>query len=375
MHGTYGAVHFIFLFIILFFRYIIRLMFKKIFEFFPTPRFLKFSYVGLDIGRESLHFAELQSTGESFKLGRYGKRAFEPNESVLSNESLKNVLKEIKRTEGITYVKMSLPEEETYLFTMEVTGDTSQEIRNNIEFHLEENVPIQDTEALFDYYILPKKDIKIAVVSVVSRDVINKYNSILEECGMVAVSYMVESGALSRSIVERNYVGSHLLVYLSREKTMLGVVEYGFVQFSSTTSFGGAQLTSAIQKQFGVDIEEARKIKYKEGLFKTTGDGESFATGLASTISVLRDEILRVSAYWIKQTNGGGSPVQKIILCGKDAAIPGFADYLSSSLKMPVEISNVWTNIDYYKDTVPEISFEDSLSYATALGLVLPTEV
>ncbi len=347
-------------------------MIKKIFEFFPTPRFLKFSYVGLDIGRESLHFAELISTGESFKLGRYGRRAFEPGDNILTNESLKKTLKEIKKTDGITYVKVALPEEETYLFTMEVAGDTPQEIRNNIEFHLEENVPIQDADALFDYYILPKKDIKIAVVSVVSRDVINKYNSVLEECGMTAVSFMVESGALSRSIVKKNYVGSHLLVYLSREKTMLGVVEYGFVQFSSTTSFGGAQLTSAIQKQFGVDIEEARKIKYKEGLFKTSGD-ESFATGLATTISVLRDEIQRVSAYWLKQTNGGGSPVEKIILCGKDAAIPGFADYLSSSLKMPVKVSNVWANIDYYKNLVPEISFEDSLSYATALGLVLPT--
>lgn len=350
-------------------------MIKKIFEFFPTPRFLKFSYVGLDIGRESLHYTELVSTGESFKLGRYGRRAFEANENILLNESLKNTLKEIKKTDGITYVKVSLPEEQTYLFTMEVTGDTPQEIRNNIEFHLEENVPIQDADALFDYYILPKKDIKIAVVSVVPRDVINKYNSILEECGMTAVSFMVESGALSRSIVKKNYVGTHLLVYLSREKTMLGVVEYGFVQFSSTTSFGGAQLTNAIQKQFGVDIEEARKIKYKEGLFKTSGDGESFSSGLASTISVLRDEIMRVSAYWLKQTEGGGSPVEKIILCGKDAAIPGFGDYLSSSLKMPVEISNVWVNIPYYNEVVPEISFEDSLAYATSLGLVLSTSI
>jgi type IV pilus assembly protein PilM len=350
-------------------------MIKKVFEFFPTPRFLKFSYVGLDISREFVHYAELISTGESFKLGRYGRRVFEAGDNMLTNDSLKNTLKEIKKTDKVTYVKVALPEEETYLFTLEVTGDTSHEIKSNIEFHLEENVPIVGSEALFDYYILPKTDKKIAVVSVVSRDVVNRYSSLLEECGMVAVSFMVESGALSRSIVKKNYVGTHLLVYLSREKTVLGVVEHGFVQFSSTTSFGGAQLTSAIQKQFGVGVEEARKIKYKEGLFKTSGEDESISFGLASTISVLRDEIQRVSAYWLKQTQGGGSPVEKIILCGKDAAIPGFADYLSSSLKLPVEISNVWNNISYYNEVVPEISFEDSLSYATALGLVLSTTI
>jgi type IV pilus assembly protein PilM len=351
-------------------------MIKKIFEFFPTPRFLKFSYVGLDIGRESLHYTELISTGESFKLGRYNHKSFEPSDNILTNESLKSVLNSLRKDDGVTYVKVSLPEEDTYLFTTEVVGEDEQEIKDYLEFHLEENVPILGSDALFDYYLLPKSDgKKIAVVSVVSRDIINKYNSVLDECGITAVSFMVESGALSRSVVKKGYKGTHILVYLSREKTMLAIAEEGFVQFSSTSSFGGAQLTSAIQKQFGVDVNEARKIKYKEGLFKSNDDGEAISFTLANAISVLRDEIQRVSAYWMKLPQGSSSPIEKMILCGKDAAIPGFADYLASSLKMPVEVSNVWVNISYYDDIVPPISFEDSLSYATSIGLVLSTSI
>lgn len=351
-------------------------MIKKIFEFFPTPRFLKFSYVGLDIGSESLHYTEFISTGSSFRLGRYGKRSFEKTDNLMTNEGLKEVLKDIRKKEGVNYVKVSLPEEETYLFTTEVVGEDDQEIKDYIAFHLEENVPVLGSDALFDYYILPQTDDKkIAVVSVVSREVVNRYNSLLEECGMTSVSFMVESGALSRSVVEKGYKGTHILVYLSREKTMLAVVEKGFVQFSSTSSFGGAQLTAAIQKQFGVGVDEARKIKYKEGLFKSDPDGESYSFTLANSISVLRDEIQRVSAYWMKLPQGTKSPIEKMILCGKDAAIPGFADYLASSLKMPVEVSNVWVNISYYDNVVPPISFEDSLSYATSVGLVLSTSI
>lgn len=351
-------------------------MIKKIFEFFPTPRFLKFSYVGLDIGGESLHYTELINTGESFRLGRYGKRTFEKAESIIVNESLKTALKDIRKNNDISYAKVALPEEETYLFTTEVVGEDDQEIKDYIEFHLDENVPIPGAEALFDYYILPKtSDKKIAVVSVVSREVVNRYNSLLEECGITAVSFMVESGALSRSVVLKGYKGTHILVYLSREKTMLAIVEEGFVQFSSTSNFGGAQLTSAIQKQFGVDVDEARKIKYKKGLFKSNTDGEAYSFTLANTISVLRDEIQRVSAYWMKLPQGTNSPIEKMILCGKDAAIPGFADYLSSSLKIPVEVSDVWANISYYDKVVPPIPFEDSLSYATSIGLVLSTSI
>jgi type IV pilus assembly protein PilM len=374
MHRGYAAMHLLFSFFA--FHYIINTMFKKIFEFFPTPRFLKFSYVGLDIGIESLHYIEFTSNGKSLVLGRFGKRAFEKGDSILTNESLKNTLKEIRKSDNVRYAKVSLPEEETYLFTTEVTGDTESEIKEFIEFHLEENVPILGSESLFDYYLLPKLDNKnIAVVSVVSREVVNRYTSLLEECGITPVSFMVESGALSRAVVSKNYTGTHLLVYLSREKTMIAVVEDGFVQFSSTSNFGGGELTSAIQKQFGVDIEEARRIKYSDGLLKSTGDGENFSYVLANAISVLRDEIQRVSLYWLKLPQGSGHPVEKIILCGKDAAIPGFSEYIANSLKLPVEISNVWGNIDHYNNFVPEINFEDSLSYATAIGLVISSRM
>ncbi len=351
-------------------------MFKKFFEFFPTPRFLKFSYVGLNIGAESLHYAELISTGDSFRLGRYGTESFELGESITSNESLKTVLKKLRKEKSIQYVKVSLPEEETYLFTTEVFGDSEQEIRDMIEFHLEENVPILGQDALFDFYILPHtQDKKIAVVSVVSREVVDRYIHLLSDCGMVAISFLVESGAISRVVVPQGEMGTHMLVCLSREKTILAVVDRGFVQFSSTSSFGGGSLTLALQKQFGLEAEEARNLKYTSGLFKGDSDDEELSFTLTNALSVLRDEIQRVSVYWLKQPQSENKAIEKIILCGKDAAIPGFADYLATTLKIPISVSNIWVNISYYNKVVPQISFDKSLSYATALGLVLSTKM
>ncbi|MFA6050671.1 MAG: pilus assembly protein PilM [Candidatus Paceibacterota bacterium] len=345
---------------------------KRFFEFFPTPRFLKFSYVGIHVEPEVLHFAELLSTGDNFRLGRYGYETFEKGENMLTNESLKAALCKIRDEKGIRYVKAALPEEETYLFTTEVSGVTNREIREEIEFHLEENVPIAGTEALFHYFVVPGEgEKKKAVVSVVSREVVNRYTTLFADCGITAVSFLVESSALSRAVVKQGDEDTQLMVFVSREKTILAIVSHEFVEFTSTSSFGGASFTSAIQKQFDVTPEEARKIKFAQGLLKSGNDKEEYSFPLANAAAVLRDEIQRVSAYWFKLSGGNRGAVQKIVLCGRDSTMPGLADYLSISLKTPVTVSDVWCNMPYYKNNVPPISFRDSVSYGTALGLVV----
>jgi Tfp pilus assembly PilM family ATPase len=343
---------------------------KKFFEFFPTPRFLKFSSVGVDIGVDSLHFAELVGEGEGARLGRYGKEKFEKSENMLANPSLKAALERLRKEKKITHVKASLPEEDTYLFTMDVTGDTDTEIRNEIEFHLEENVPLLGSDALFDYYFAPFEGGKRSVVvSVVPREKVNKYTTLFMDCGITPVSYLVESGALSRSIIKKGSKNIDLMVHLSYSKSILAIAVHGFVEFSSTSSFGGNMFNNAIIKSMNVSEEEARKIKYTKGLLRTNEKGDTLSDALANAMSVLRDEVQRVLLYWQKRP--AMPMISRIILCGKDSSMPGFAEYLATSLNMEVLVGDVWVNIPYYEKVVPPIPFESSLSYGTPLGLVI----
>ena len=67
-----------------------------------------------------------------------------------------------------------------------------------------------------------------------------------------------------------------------------------------------------------------------------------------------------------------GKGVSKIFLCGGGANLKRLTDFLSTELKIPVELGNPWINIlpEPLKE-VPELPFEKSLSYTTALGLAL----
>ena len=95
---------------------------------------------------------------------------------------------------------------------------------------------------------------------------------------------------------------------------------------------------------------------------------------LANIVSVLRDEINKRYIFWHthKDSNGKvGDKIQKIILVGGNSNLYGLEDYLSSSLKVKVERADIWKNVFIEDGKIPPINFNDSMSYASAVGLAL----
>lgn len=345
---------------------------KKFLNLFPTPRFLKFSYVGFEISSNCVRYAEICNNGRGLGLARYGEKKIEEHEDIFTNESLKKALREISEKEKITHIKATLPEESTYLFTIPVQGNSEKEIRDSIEFHLEENVPLPASDALFDFYLLPETNgQKNAVVSVVSSNFVEKYISFFKENNLTPVAFMVESSSLSRTVIPKDDKATYMIVYLSERKTVFSIVSQGYVQFSSTLSLGGSIMTDALSKYFKISEDEAKKIKMEKGFSNDNTDSE-LMSALANAVSVLRDEIQRVLSYWYSHSsNNNKDSVKKIILVGSDASIPGFAEYLSLTLKTPAVLGNVWENVARYKTDIPPIKFNDSLSFGACIGLSL----
>jgi len=87
----------------------------------------------------------------------------------------------------------------------------------------------------------------------------------------------------------------------------------------------------------------------------------------------LRDELNKQYEYWKTHDTYGAKnyEINRIILCGGDANLTGLSDYLEASMKIKVSHANAWMNITEMKTSVPNMSFEESLSYATVLGLAL----
>ncbi|HEY9583727.1 MAG TPA: pilus assembly protein PilM [Candidatus Paceibacterota bacterium] len=322
---------------------------KTFFKLFPPPKFLNIPYAGLDISDDAIRCIEYSSNHHGYTLHRYGTRMLAPgiveagyikNEKALV-EAVSSLTKELK----IVTVKASLPEERMYLFKTEVADTAESRIRQNIEFKLEENVPLSSADAIFFFDLLPQVtgESKIfASVSVAPRELVNSYLNVLRSSGLTVVSFEIQPKAIARAVVSHGIADTQMIVHIMNKKTGLYVVSAGVVCFTSTISWGGEMMRN-----------------------KKTAD-------VSDDIFSLRHEIERVYTYWSEHAEGGA--IGSIILSGRDAMAISQVSHLSPNPNILLTVANVWHNAfseDYY---VPEISLEDSLDYAVSAGLALPQE-
>ncbi len=336
------------------------------------------SAVGLDISDVSMRFIELIEKRKSFVIGRFGERAI-PRGIIESGEvkkpaELRALFSALKKEHGLDFVTMSLPEEKAYLFDMRLPKMKYRDIRGAIELGLEEHVPIRVDEALFDYDIEKETENGIEVsVSVVPRALVDGYLEAFSGSGLAPLAFEIEAQSLARAVVPKEDKHSYMIVDFGRTRTGIAVVSEGMVEFTSTILVGGDSLTDAIAKNMKVSYDEAEKIKREKGI-SGVAENEDLSLALMSAVSILRDEVVKQQAYWETHNDEYGKKrpvIQKIYLCGGDSNLAGFAEYLAEGLSMPVELANTLVNVNKLDEYVPEISFSDSLRYATALGLAL----
>ena len=345
---------------------------------FPTPEYLEMPSFGLDISDESAKFVQFLSTKKGITLGHYGEhkipKGIIESGKIVDNKRMEEVLASLKKEEGIKSVRVSLPEEQVYMFRMSLQKNGLKDIREGIELSLEEHIPIKAEEAIFDYEIIGDNEKELELqVAAIPRNIIESYLSIFKNSSIIVHSFELEAQAIARSVIKKEDKDTYMVVDFGEKRTGIFIISNGIVMFASTLDFGGLMLTNMIEKSFNISFEEAEKMKQEYGLQRNLENKETFAV-LLNGVSILRDEISKHFLYWQTHTNDDGGknpPIKKIILCGGDSNLVGLTDYFSVSMKNKVEIANVWSNVLLGKSEVPAIDFKLSLSFATAIGLAL----
>ena len=352
-------------------------------EYFPPPRFLEMPAVGLNISDDAVSVMELVRHKNAYAVGRHGRRLL-PKESILGGyvndkDAVVGELRKLKSELKLDFVNASLSEEKAYLFKAKIPRVSHKEIRAALEFRLEENVPIPVEEAIFDYTIITgaghgNEDHLDIGVTVLPKKVVETYTELLDDAGLSPLSFEIEAQAISRAVIRKGDRGTYLLVNFGESKTGLFIVSGEVVHFTSTVAIGGAHITEAIAKFLSVSAEEAIRIKHAQAAVADKKHMDMFLS-LMNALSALKDEINKLSMYWHTHKSEGGEAgprITKMILCGRDAALPGFADYLVPALQSEVAIGNVWSNTFSLDEYIPPIQFGESLDYAAAVGLALP---
>lgn len=293
-------------------------------KFFSVPNFFTKSCFGLDISDESFRFVELISTKEGIKVGKFGER--------------------------------------------------------KIPFGIIKSGKIKETKELEKIFSIFKKEEKIKTVRVslsklnfISLSIIKNYLSVFKNSKISVLSLEPEIQAIVRATLSKNNLGTYMIVDIGKKFTGIYIVSHGVVMFSFLFPLGGDMFTKIIEKRLKISFKEAEDVKIKYGLDNKFFDEKTFSLFLDG-LSVLKDEIARRFLYWHTHKNERNKDrpmIEKIILCGGGSNLIGLSEYISVNMKTQVELANVWTNILDIKKNIPEISFEESLSFAPAIGLAL----
>ncbi|MEX2340828.1 MAG: pilus assembly protein PilM [Candidatus Paceibacterota bacterium] len=350
-------------------------------KWLPPPQSLRISGVGIDISESSIKYIGFKpsyKSADKLSLAHYGE--VDLPEGVISRGeindvvTLSKVLAEVRHKTGIPYARVSLPEERIYIFETEVDADSSsKEIRQQIEFKLEENVPLPSRDAYFDFELsssLNEEGNRVASVTVCAKEIIDKYYEAYKLAKITPLSFEVESAAIARAVLPFNFTGSKLLIDFGKTRTGLGIVNNGALLHTSTIDLGGRDLSTTLKRQLGeLSESELTKIKNDFGLV-VQKDNKNLAESLLPTMAAIRDEVQLRIEYW-SDKNGENRKIDQIIICGGSANLRGVTTYLSETLGIETSLGDVWQNVFDTKIKTPPIDRQHSYGYATAIGLGL----
>jgi len=350
---------------------------ESVLAVFPVPPHLDPSSAGIDISSGSVKCLLLTGEGSHATL----KTSCENDlpQGVMADGEIENkdkiveILRSIRLRNGIRHVHACLPEKKAYLYQVLVPGKEGN-LRSGVEFDFETHVPLPPGEALFDYEIVRRVEAgTIVSVTAYAKRIVTQYQEAYAAAGIELRSLEVESQALARAVVGKDDKANVVMVIdFGRKTTRIVIVECGVVSFTATVDIGGDALTSAVMKHFNVSEPEAENIKNDRG-FLINKDNKNLVEALVTTVSVVRDEVSKHISYWNSSPEGDitHKPISKIIVCGGNANLRGFPEYLEGAIGIPVSVANVWTNVFSLDHYVPSMQFTESLEYATAIGLAL----
>lgn len=341
------------------------------------PRYLALPSAGIDISASGVKLAIVKERMHGIELVAYGEEriplsAMKGGEMV-DRTPIVSAVRALVRKHNVKFANVALSESRSYLFEASAEGNSPKEWKTSIEQRLDEYIPLPPSEVAFDIASLGAPENPGQVIGVgYARRVIEETLSVLDEAGVQVRAVENEMFAVPRSLLPRDSSETVLVIDVGRTTTKLAVITGQLPRFATTLDIGGHALTLAVQKYFGVTEEEAKRVKAEHGLVAGEGDSE-YLQAMLSTVSVMREEIARRLDYWQSHVveGSGHEPVTRAILVGGNATVRGLPEYLETSLKIPVALGDVFTNLAPRDAWLPPLDYLESLAYTTAIGLAL----
>ena len=299
-------------------------------------------------------------------------------------QSIKNLIQNTKGGPIKTKrVIASVPESKSFVRIINLPPMEDEEIKEAISWEVEEHIPVDIENVYLDWqkievgkkpksvWLEGKENINQTKILVVAtpKKIIDDLAEVLKKADLIPQILEIESAAATRALIPKEDFGPYLIIDIDAYRTSFIIINKQILQLTTSIPIAGNAFTDAIARRLGIDDQEAEQLKRKHGLDKKKKRGRIYQA-LAPSLSNLTEEVNRLIKFY-QEYFPVKNKISKVILCGGSAKLPGIASCLTHTLKLDVKLGNPWANIYKTKGRIPPISYKNSLSYTTAIGLAL----
>ena len=351
---------------------------------FKIPFFGKSKkYLGVDIGTFSTKIVELSHTKKGTVLENYGERANKVNEGDIESgikkkaffssdteiaDNVKKILNEAKiETREAAF---SIPDFMSFFTIFTTPPLPKEEIASVVRFEARQYIPLPLQEMTLDWSLIDennKKDnkkngFKILLVAVPNKTIL-KYQKVAEMTGIKVSTIEAEVFSLARAAVKKDDILKIIqMVDIGIQSTTITIVKNGLVCSTYSVDFSIGEIIKQLASSLDISYNKSEELIRVKGL-----KDEKIGFLLETQIDRLISESNQVSGNYFKYEK---KEVEKIIIAGGAALIPGFVDYFSERIKKETQVTDPFSNISYpplLKDVIKEMGPR----YSVAVGLAL----
>ncbi len=350
---------------------------------FLNPKIESF---GIDLSDLSIKIVKLKKKGDGLSLASFGRQEIPvgliENGEIKKEDELieiiKKSLREIKGQDlGSKYCIASLPETVSFVRVVQLPLMDKSEVAEAIKWEIEANIPLSRDEIYYDWQIIENGNHSQhldVLIGVLPKKTVDPYLDAFKKAGLKPISFEIESIALSRALVQGQKSDQPLVILdFGAKRTNLVIFANQAVCFTSSFSISNQTLISAISQKLGIDVQAARELKVSKGL-DLANEADPATAAMKEPLGELVGKIRSYIDFFEEHPlpDQPKSVISRMVLCGGGANMTGLAQYLANELKMEVAIGDPWVNILKKRgQDIGGLSFSDSLSYATAIGLAL----
>ena len=343
---------------------------------------------GLDLSDLSLKVASLKKTAKGLKLESFGE--FPIREGLVSQGEIQNE-EELSRLIGqsvrslklqTSFVVASLPEEKAFLQVIQLPQMKQEEIKGAVAFEAENYIPYPvDTVYLDSEFVPPLKnslDHMAVLVAALPKAIVDSYMSCFTKAGLSPRILEIESLATARALVPQETATSPILLLdMGATRTGFAVFAGKSLRFTASIPVSGFGLTQALSQSLSLPVQEAEELKKTQGIVSLRDISRRETEPLMPLLSDLVKEVRKYMGYYESHASHQHltqeeKRIKKVFLAGGGANLAGLSEFLSKELEASVVQGNPWVNIfEESLKELPPLPFDQSLKYATSLGLAL----